>query len=249
MTTLKAATAALAEATAAVMQEIRAGRDAIERAREELREFELARLPLAEARANAELVVRRTGEAWLEARGSALLTSPGEYTGTLFGRSLATPSDGGKLGIPHGAMHDAWGWTCAAEPERAVGILVALLERLEASGRYVQGPPLAERQARAEKLRADLARLEAADERRTETAIAAGVRVEHRPEVIEARKEEERRRGAAAADREAIRRREAALNQDHEQRRTRRVVIGEASDRAARSTYIESGRRGAYSGQ
>lgn len=182
MVNLKDVKATLAAATRAAVSEINEGRAKLEAKSKELAAVETARLPLKEAKLNAEAFVTATGDSWLKRFGGLLLSGP---TG---GRALADPKPG-RPGVFHEATEDLWGLTCASDPARATAMLSTVLERLA----YTEGPAAADRPAAAARLKKEIAALEAEDVRRTDEAIDAGLSVTHRPAVIEARAEERRR--------------------------------------------------------
>jgi hypothetical protein len=97
-------------------------------------------------------------------------------------------------------------------------------ERLVEIEGWQDGAPSAERPALIARLERELRDLETAEEQAIDAAAAAGVVVEHRPEVRERRREDAYQQQRRAEREAAAREREAEVNRVHEQRA--RGVIG-----------------------
>lgn len=154
--------------------------------------------------------------------------------GILFGsEGLARPDiQAQRFSSRVGGTAMSWDALCVADRKRAVAHLEALIAGVD----YEAGPPLAERPALLAQLTRELQELEAAEEQAVDEAVAAGVSIEHRPEVRERREQEARTRAEqeridAVTDANA---RQAAIDRQHAQRT------------AGRSQYITEGQRGPF---
>lgn len=213
----------LAASMKGVQDEIAALRDKIKQTRAQLLEAQNLPLPIDEIIARIPAVVAEHAAWWLDRNGSALVWGNA--------RALGVPKLTGSITLPW-SMTEAvsWAMLCASHPKFAGEVLSNLVRRVE----YTPGPASSERPAIVERLTAELAELEAAEEAVIDEAVANGVVIQHRPEVVERRTaeaERKKREAEAVAARQA---REAALNAAHEAARRRRREEGTPS------SYLES---------
>jgi hypothetical protein len=183
------------------MNEIGAMRRQMDAKRQAIKRLREAPVPLQELHARIDAAVRATGAMCLERLGPSLarmsaygLQGDAPLPGT-YGSDLAT--------------FPAW---CAAEPEEASRFVKQLYTKLS----YEAGPASADRPAMLAQLESELAELEAAEEKLIDEAVAAGVTIPHRPEVI-------LRRANEARERELNERHAATLAAIEQQRKLRHV--------------------------
>ncbi len=197
----------LAASTASMQGEIAGLRRQIVETRTRLERTRNAPLPLEEIRGVIPTVIREAGAWWLAQYGSGLLY--GE-------NALGSPKPARSRTLPWALTEPIpWAALAAAKPDLAEEILGNLV----AAVHYEPGIRSDDRPALIAKLESELRELETAEEAMIDDAAAAGVLVQHRPEVTH-RREGERaareREERAVADRKA---REAALNQEYENQR------------------------------
>lgn len=206
----------LAAASASFQDEIASMRRQITDLRARLEHAKNAPLPVEEIR---ERVIPQTvaemGAWWCAEWGDALVR--GE-------RALGSPKIAGSRTLPWGTRDPMpFAALCAADPAFAARLLSGLVGAVS----YVPGPSSAARPAIVAKLETDLRELESSEEDVVDDASAAGVIIQHRPEVIQHREAD-----AAAKKREAEavaarQQREEELNRAH------------ATARAATSPYLD----------
>jgi hypothetical protein len=194
----------LTNATAEVRNLIAERRRQIAEARHQLEHAETGPRPPAE--------VITEFETWVD--GLAAYTAREHGFGIVahrFGSVIPGPTAGSPW-TPNQPM--TWGWAAYFLGEQLKRRFADLVRGVE----YEPGPPAAERPTRIAELREQLAALEREEEQLVDDAEQAGVRIDHRPEVLQARETERRakaREEQAAADRAA---REKLLNERHERR-------------------------------
>lgn len=196
----------LAASTTELQNEVAALRQKIAETRTQLLNAQNAPLPVEEIIAKRiPAVVAEHAAWWLRDRGSQLVGVD---------RGLGAPNLTGSITLPW-SMTEAvsWAMLCASHPKFATEVLANLVRRVE----YTPGPSSAERPAIVERLEGELAELETAEERIVDDAAAAGVVIQHRPEVL-ARRETEARRQKFEEEAVAGRQqREAHINKLHAQ--------------------------------
>jgi hypothetical protein len=198
---LREAAARLKAATAAASAEVARMRDGIKAKRDELAAVMRAPLPQADVERRAREEVRIAGERFMD------------EIGVHVARRVAgpDPAHGNRRSVPWTALEPpAWGFACVTDPQAAVA---ALLRVYELGLTAEAGLPASERPAARQRLEAEIAALEAAEEQAVDAAAAAGLTVEHRPEVLRRRKVEEDQRQREAAQREAAERRQRDLDE------------------------------------
>jgi hypothetical protein len=165
------------EASASLRAGLEQMRGTIAAKRQELSALESLPVPIAELKARMRSV--------MEDRIDYLLA---EY-GTTFIGALGSPSE--KPRWPTFSFHEGKTellelalYVCAGDE-----LVEQLIARLPA---YAAGPPMDDRKARIPELQAELAQLEAGEERMVDGMRANGIEVAHRPEVKERRQHEAR---------------------------------------------------------
>jgi hypothetical protein len=177
----------LAKAAGAAQAAIDEGRATIAARRAALHDVEDAPLPRAEAETRVRGYVEAVGAEFVRRRGSSILRGQGGFGTT------------GRAGVRF--LADDWfAFQCAGSPDVAVASLMRILDAVYARGdrAHTPGLPASARPAERARLLAEVAELESADERVTDEAIAAGLNVQHRPDVVARRAAE-----AAEAQRKA----------------------------------------------
>ncbi len=221
----------LTRATSSVTSEISQLREQIKTKRQELKFTRQSPLPAEDLRKRIAEQVQTAGTRWLEG-----------HVGSLGGAEHAITAWQPRLRRIRLPELNSWDALCASAPQEAQ----ARLERLCASAleRFPAGPRAADRPALIERLEAELAELEVAEETVIDEAAAAGVHVEHR---VEVRQRRARRAEADEQARHAVENREGrqrALDEAHA-RRTKTVALGPNGEplgpRGSRSGYISRG--------
>jgi len=207
--TIKALTRKLTSTTSVVSDELSAMRTGLRDLRAELKQVRTAPLTMAEIEDRAREVVEREGQRAVREIGPALLRSD---------RGLASPLSArvelpGRPGHP-GSDLMSWPALCAADPERAVAHLMALVRRVE----LTPGLPAAIRDARVQELTAQIAEIEQAEEKFVDDANKLGLGIAHRPDVVQRRSDEARARQLAEEGLNDRKARQAALDQAYERR-------------------------------
>jgi hypothetical protein len=210
--TLRDLKAKLSRAT----EEIQSLRAKIAEKQEALLTARDAPVPLAEIEERIRLDVAATAACWLDERGRSVLAA-------FSGPETWNPRAPAPLRWSFSPVGPAylqalpWGALCAAQPDAAVEILTAIVHQVD----YEPGAPSADRPALIARLTAELAELERAELEIVDEAVAGGLAIDHRPEVIERRRNAERQREVEAQAIANRKSREAALDAQHATR-TRR---------------------------
>jgi hypothetical protein len=192
----------LRQATTAAHELIAERRRAIAATRAELQRAEAGPRPPAEVIGRFEAWVDELAAYQAREYGAGLVVHR-------FGSVSKDPGTGAPWG-PGTAVE--WGFLCLFAGDLVKRAFADLVRATP----YEAGPPAAARPALVERLRGELAQLEAEEEQLVDEAAAAGVAIAHRPEVTDRRYREQRQREReerAAADRAA---REAMVNARHE---------------------------------
>jgi hypothetical protein len=201
------------DATAEAVAELESGRVTLAERKKEWQRAVSAPPPPSDLKELAERAVRRTGADFVAAYGSSII------------RSVASEAGGDRANgsIPLRAFceRDPFGFLCAGDPE---GVSKALAFILKLVPHYEPGPPLREVDKVVDGLLKEIAQLEEADEALTDELQAAGIAVQHRPEVVVRRQE-----AAARAD---------AKRRSVENREARQA----AADRAVAETGVPAAR-------
>ena len=206
----------IVSATNAIMEQIRGTRARLVDLRQRQQRTELDPLPPGDVTRRNRRAVTESGEYFMKVHGEGIaraLRSPlaDDFSTTDYGRLMTWPA------------------YCAAFPDQACAFLDALGARVP----YEAGLPIADRPPALEQLQHEIDKLEAADEDAVDQAAAAGVHLEHRPEVLERRTRSARQRELeeeAVTDR---RLRQEAIDADRAERATR--------PRAGESQYLKTG--------
>lgn len=209
---LKALGRQVQEAAQGITSSIIEIRGAITAKRSELEHARSGSLPVTEVIARFDAWVNETGAHQAREQGPSLVC---HKFGAPPGHSSA-----GSPWIPAAPL--TWGVACLFLGPQLKSKFAELARTVE----YMAGPPAADRAAVVAKLEGELAELEGQEEQLIDEALAAGVTIAHRPEVVERRERERRRRESSErtdADRVA---RESAVDARHE-------------PRVARSQYLE----------
>ncbi len=164
-------------------------------------------LPQSELDARIAALVQRDGAAYVDDRGNGFVH--GE-------RSLVAPCPVNAVRLPVMPWEAMpWGLVCAAAPELAATLLRGIVARVP----YREGLPLAERPDTRARLLAERHELAATEERFIDDAAAAGLAIDHRPEVVARRQADADRQRREAKALAAQRQREAALDARHQRAR------------------------------
>lgn len=172
-------------------------------------------VPLSEVETRLRALVAVTGRQWLDDRGSDLVQGRNALTYHALEGAGMLPWDHAEA-LP-------WGAVCAAEPDRAVAFVMALIRQVP----YDVGTRADERPALIDRLTRDLADAEAREEADVDAAQTAGVDIAHRPEVLTRRASEaerrarDERRAAEQLERQGVVNDEAAVH-------VRRSRVGES---------------------
>lgn len=204
----------LSEAIGSVTSTITDQRRRIDEHRKRIGALESSAVSREELEQRVGATVRGHGEYWMQEYGISLLHSERSPVRATVPNNFQFMPDENRL-MSFGAF-------CASDPQGAAGLVLALYERAG----YQPGPTASARAAELARLRKDLAELESTEERAIDDAIAAGVTIAHRPDVIARRQNEERQRQLDQERSRAQQQRQAAVNQAHERR-------------FARSEYLE----------
>jgi hypothetical protein len=169
----------LASASASALREIQQLRLRRADTRRALDHAQTAPVPKSElVQSRIPAVVQQLTESFLRRDGRGVVEFLGE------------PTPNGDLRLPwRPDAPVAFDFLCAAAPELATAMLTRIVEQVP----YESNVPSAERPALIARLEGELQALEQADEQLTDQAIAAGVQIEHRPEVVSRRQTEARR--------------------------------------------------------
>lgn len=207
----------LASATNTVTNEIADLRRRIDDTRNELQRARSAPVPREEINERIELAVEQSAEEWLK-RSQNVVEGPGR---------LGDAHLRGRIRLPWSTFQPLeWGALCAGAPDHASAILTGLVDATE----YEPGAGAAERPALIERLEAELAELEQAEELLVDEAAEAGVQIAHRPEVVERRQRERLDREAEEHRVRDRRLRQEAVDAAHASRRRT----------SGRSPYLEA---------
>lgn len=182
----------------------------------EIKELRALPVPLAEVDARVRVKVQEEGARYLASfRGDVKASGAGEGQARGIVVAAATVR---SVRLPDGLA--SWPALCAADPEAAVARVMTLVGLLNLN----HGPAAADRPALIDGLMRELAELEATEEAAVDEAISLGLKIEHRPAVVQ-------RRDAEAERKKRLLERETALNRPERQ---------EAVDTAAagRSGYL-----------
>lgn len=199
----------LADATSTVHDEIAGLRVRILELRKQIERLEADRITRDDARAKIRAVVDRDRERWLREHANGLIYAEDALLKpSTPATSVALPGVRGNLNVPDGSALMSWGAFCVADPARAAAHLDALVGGCS----YDSGLPMADRPALIERLTDELQELETADEDMVDAAAAAGVVIEHRPEVQQRRTDEANRRRHEAERIAALQVRHQALD-------------------------------------
>lgn len=184
--TIAELSAELAQASERMSSGVTELRARISSGRDAVTEMEGAPCARSEQLTRATEMVRRAGDAWYRrwAYEAKLRVSSSKYA-------------------PDWPGDFSFGALCFAVPDIAQSIAIGLVDRLALSG----GVTSDERARALKELRGRLVELETAEERAVDEAIAAGIPLRHRPEVVD-------RREIEAIERE----RDERLNADREAR-------------------------------
>lgn len=218
------------EVNAAAHEKLAAHRTDLKNLARERQAAATAPLPLDEVLETIPAVVEAQAQKWLTEQGYALYGTS---------RSLASAQCAGrveKVILPDGLA--AFGAQCVANPAAAADYLAAIVKRLD----YKAGPRSSERASRVMSLDAAIAAAGAEEEALVDRMLEAGLRVEHRPEVLQRRETErlQAERDAAAVTRRAGR--EAQINARHAehvaQRRPGQANVVRPARTPIRSNYL-----------
>lgn len=218
------------KAIKAVKETVDALRDRISRAQKGRRELEVALLGDADLRDRVRALREAFERHWLSVWGARVTSWKGGMSSPLAddGRPWRFSTDYLPVMADFGAI-------CVADPELAERMLTAILRKSIAAAGRPQGPPLAERRALIAALQAEIEDLERQEEAYVDEAIANGVVIAHRQEVVE-RRLNQARRSEQESRRRAVERlpeRQAAIDA-RERRKSKEVV----EPRTGRSSYL-----------
>lgn len=185
------------------------------------REIEMLRalpVPPAEVEARVRVKVHEEGELFLRRFRSnvtaASAPSSKEPAKPLQGRGICVASATARsVRLPDGM--GSWPALCAADPEAAVAHVMALVRLLKLE----HGPAAADRPALIDAMIRELAELEATEEAAVDEAIGLGLKLEHRPAVVQ-------RRATEAERKKRILENEAALARPERQAAIDTAVVG-----------------------
>jgi hypothetical protein len=230
MKAIGAKLAGAVKAAGEVSNEVARLRAAIVEKRRELLHASEAPVPPADMGPRIAAHVREAGQVWLDSWGKGVILGEG---------GLADPKLRGSVRLPWSInAAPPWGAICASDPAGAEAFLSGIVARLA----YEPGPAVSGRPALIARIEADLAELELSEVLLVDEAGAAGVVIEHRPEVLERRANEARRREIEERSAAERRQRQGALDARHETRRSRLITIDADARGGARSAYLEQGR-------
>jgi hypothetical protein len=220
---VKAIAERLTSATRTVHEEIGAMRAPLKELPREIRRLGNAPIPADEIRERIRDAVHARGAAWLRDHGTELFHMSERFADrdalALGSYSPVTR----HAQFPPAIEADPVGYRCATEPEAEIRRLFAMLEAVP----FEPGPPSAARPELIARKQQELAELGQAEEIAIDELAAAGVVIQHRPEVLQRRareRETEKIEESAVADRKA---RQVALDAD-------------AADKAGRGRIAQS---------
>jgi hypothetical protein len=172
------------DATAAAVAELEEGRRVLAENKAKWQRAVSALPPMEDLRELATRTVQRTGAAFIGNYGSTIINSVASEAG----------GDRAHGGVPLARIveRDPFGFLCAGDPE---GVAKSLAFILKLVPHYEPGPSLRDRDKVVEALLDEITKLEQEDEALADELIAAGIAVQHRPEVVARRAE-----AAARAD-------------------------------------------------
>jgi hypothetical protein len=203
------------DATAAVVRKLEEGRRNLVEKKKQWQRAVSALPPMEDLRELAARTVQRTAATFIGNYGSTILNSVASEAG----------GDRAHGGVPLARIveRDPFGFLCAGDPE---GVAKSVAFILKLVPHYEPGPSLRERDKVVAALLDEITKLEQEDEALADELIAAGIAVQHRPEVVARRAE-----AAARAD---------AKRRSVENRAERQARL----DEAARETGVQPVRLG-----
>jgi hypothetical protein len=215
--TLKGLGKKLAAAVDSAHQDLAKLRRRVKDKQQEIAAVRKARKPIAEVEALAREKISVDAAAYLKAVRSTMISMP---------HSLASPDvrEPKHVRLPDELM--SWGALCATDPEMALHRLMRTLEQLD----YEEGPASSDRPTIIAELERELQDLEETEEGAIDQAIAAGLKIEHRPEVITRRSNEARLRELEEQRHRDVRARQTQIDAAHEEQGSSR--------QAAHSDYL-----------
>lgn len=223
---MKAAAARLLNVNNTAVETLAQMRNGILEHRRTHQRIRAAHRPMAEVRRNARAEVAEVAEFFRQGYGQTLLH--GE-------RALTQPSVTNNFRLPWNLREPLpWGLLCWADPDLAERLLVTAIGKLYAQDGIEEGLPEADRARELLRLERELQEAEAAEEAAVDDAIAAGIGIAHRPEVVARRESEEQLRRRDEAAKRHAREREAAIN----------ARVGQPRNRFEPSHYLETGTAG-----
>ncbi|MEP7307645.1 MAG: hypothetical protein ABJA98_19250 [Acidobacteriota bacterium] len=121
-------------------------------------------------------------------------------------QGLGDPNLVGSIRLPWDMDNPpSWAFLCASVPDLATTMLTRIVEQVP----FEPSVPSTERPAHVQRLESELLALEQAEERLVDQARAAGVSIDHRPEVVTRRAQEARQAQREQALEDERRRRQA----------------------------------------